>query len=144
MIFRGVGGAGAIALMIWLSKQSSIPLMWIPFSTSIVMVMGSPEVPPAQPVRILGGHLICAASGLACTMLLGPDIWVAALAVGLAIMAMLWLDVFHPPAGISPVIIASSHATPLYILAPVLAGVGILLAYAFLFHRMTGTKWPDA
>lgn len=143
LAFRGIGGAGAIALMIWLSKFFAIPLMWIPFSTSIVMVMGSPEAPPAQPKRVLGGHLICAASGLACTMILGSDVWIAALAVGLAIMVMLWLDVFHPPAGISPVIIASSHATPLYMLTPVLAGVAILLAYAFMFHRVTGTKWPQ-
>jgi hypothetical protein len=51
-------------------------------------------------------------------------------------------DAFHPPAGISPVIIASTHATPLFILSPVLAGVAILATYAFLFHRATGENWP--
>jgi hypothetical protein len=82
VLFRAVGGGGAIALMIWLSKISGVPLMWIPFATSIVMVMGSPEAPPAQPMRILGGHMVCATAGIACTMLLGFDIWVAALAIG--------------------------------------------------------------
>lgn len=143
VLFRAVGGGGAIALMIWLSKTSGIPLMWIPFATSIVMVMGSPEAPPAQPLRILGGHMVCAAAGIACTMLLGFDIWIAALAIGLAIAVMHLLDVFHPPAGISPIIIATSHASPEYVLFPVLAGVAILIAYAWIFHRITGTRWPS-
>lgn len=142
VLFRAVGGGGAIALMIWLSKISGIPLMWIPFATSIVMVMGSPEAPPAQPLRILGGHTVCAAAGIACTMLLGFDIWVAALAIGTAIAVMHMLDVFHPPAGISPIIIATSQASPAYVLFPVLAGVAILIAYAWIFHRITGTSWP--
>lgn len=142
VLFRAVGGGGAIALMIWLSKISGVPLMWIPFATSIVMVMGNPEAPPAQPLRILGGHMVCAAAGIACTMLLGFDIWVAALAIGVAIAMMHMLDVFHPPAGISPIIIATSQASPEYVLFPVLAGVAILIAYAWIFHRITGTRWP--
>lgn len=143
VLFRAVGGGGAIALMIWLSKTSGVPLMWIPFATSIVMVMGSPEAPPAQPLRILGGHMVCAAAGIACTMLLGFDIWVAALAIGGAIAVMHVLDAFHPPAGISPIIIATSQASPEYVLFPVLAGVAILIAYAWIFHRITGTRWPS-
>jgi len=142
VLFRAVGGGGAIALMIWLSKTSGVPLMWIPFATSIVMVMGSPEAPPAQPLRILGGHLACAAAGVACTMLLGFNIWVAALAIGIAIAVMHMLDVFHPPAGISPIIIATSQASPEYVFFPVLAGVAVLIAYAWLYHRITGARWP--
>lgn len=142
LLFRAVGGGSAIALMIWLSQISGVPLMWIPFSTSIVMVMGSPEAPPAQPLRLLGGHVVCAAAGIACTMMLGFDIWVAALAVGIAIAVMHMLDVFHPPAGISPIIIATSQASPDYVFIPVLAGVAILITYAWIFHRITGTRWP--
>jgi CBS-domain-containing membrane protein len=144
VLFRALGGGGAIALMIWLSKTSGVPLMWIPFVTSIVMVMGSPEAPPAQPLRILGGHMVCAASGIACTMLLGFDIWIAALAIGVAIALMHALDVFHPPAGITPVIIVMSKASPLFILSPVLAGAVLLIAYALIFHRLTGTDWPES
>lgn len=56
--------------------------------------------------------------------------------------AMQWLDVFHPPAGISPVIIATSEASPLFIIVPVLAGVAILLLYAYIVHKLSGSKWP--
>jgi CBS-domain-containing membrane protein len=143
LLFRALGGGGAIALMIWLSKTSGVPLMWIPFATSIVMVMGSPEAPPAQPLRILGGHMVCAAAGIACTMLLGFDIWIAALAIAVAIALMHAMDVFHPPAGITPVIIVMSKASPLFILSPVLVGASLLIVYALLFHRLTGEKWPE-
>jgi CBS-domain-containing membrane protein len=142
LLFRALGGGGAIALMIWLSEISGVPLMWIPFSTSIVLVMGSPDAPPARLRCLVGGHVICATCGILCTLLLGFDTWVAAIAIGCSIAVMHLLDAFHPPAGISPIIIASTHATPLFMLSPVLAGVAILAAYACLFHRATGERWP--
>ena len=116
--------------------------MTFPFATSIVLVMGSPDAPPARLRCLVGGHLICAACGVACTMLLGYDLWVAAVAIGCAIALMHLMDVFHPPAGISPIIIASSQATPFFILSPVLAGVVLLAVYAGLFHFASGERWP--
>ena len=49
----------AIAVMELLSVRSMTPLMTIPFATSIVLVMGSPEAEPAQP-RALGPAVSCA------------------------------------------------------------------------------------
>ncbi len=40
-------------------------------------------------------------------MLGGSQPWVAAIAVGVAILAMLATDSFHPPAGINPLIIVT-------------------------------------
>ena len=42
-------GAIAIGAMEWLSLASHYPLVIIPFATSIVLVIGSPEAEPAQP-----------------------------------------------------------------------------------------------
>ena len=143
ILARAVGGAGAILIMEWLASAAHAPLMTFPFATSIVLVMGSPDAPPARLRCLVGGHVICAACGILCTLLLGFDLWVAAVAIGSAIALMHAFDAFHPPAGISPIIIASTHATPLFMLSPVLAGVAILAAYACLFHRATGEKWPN-
>jgi hypothetical protein len=42
-IFSGAaGGAVAIAAMERLAERTAVPLAFIPFATSIVMVMGSP------------------------------------------------------------------------------------------------------
>jgi CBS-domain-containing membrane protein len=50
-----VGGAVAIAAMEFLSARSALPLAFIPFATSIVLVMGSPEARPAQPRALVAG-----------------------------------------------------------------------------------------
>lgn len=141
LLSRAVGGSGGIAIMSYLATASGVPLMTIPFATSIVMVLGGPELGPARPRCVLGGHIICAAAGVLCTQLLGFDIWVAAIAIGLAIVVMHLLDSFHPPAGISPIIIATSHASPLFIISPVMTGAFILVAYAAMFHRLTSENW---
>jgi CBS-domain-containing membrane protein len=140
---RAAGGAGGIALMQVVADAAGQPLMLVPFATSIVMVMGSPEVSPARPRCVVAGHVLSAIAGIACVTLLGDALWVSALGVGLAIVLMHAFDAFHPPAGISPIIITTAHATPLFILSPVAAGALILVAYAFAFHRLTGEKWPE-
>lgn len=140
---RAAGGAIGIGLMTALAYAAGQPLMMVPFATSIVLVMASPEALPARPRCIVGGHLLSASSGVACVLLFGDALWVPALGVGLAIAAMQATDTFHPPAGISPLIITNAHATALFILSPVLAGALILVAYAYAYHRLTGEKWPE-
>lgn len=139
---RAVGGALGIAIMTTLAHASGQPLMMVPFATSIVLVMGSPEAPPAKPRAVVGGHILSAVAGLACATVLGDAFWVSAVGVGLAIALMHAADAFHPPAGISPLIITSVHATPLFLLTPVLSGALILVGFAFVFHRLSGEDWP--
>ena len=45
----------AIGVMEWFSVAANYPLAVIPFATSIVLVIGSPEVEPAQPRALIGG-----------------------------------------------------------------------------------------
>src|SRR5215470_7500917 len=68
----GVGGALAIGAMEWASQASGTPLGAIPFATSIVLVMGSPEAEPAQPRALIGGHLVSTLVGLMVLQLTGP------------------------------------------------------------------------
>src|SRR5271165_1296378 len=72
------GGAIAIASMEVFSASTAFPLVAIPFATSIVTVLGSPKAEPAQPRALVGGHLVSTR----------PAPWAAALAVGLAMVAM--------------------------------------------------------
>ena len=50
-----MGGALAIGVMEWYSVAARYPLAVIPFATSIVLVIGSPEAEPAQPRALVGG-----------------------------------------------------------------------------------------
>jgi CBS-domain-containing membrane protein len=115
----------------------------IPFATSIVLVIGSPEAVPAQPRALIGGHLVATLVGMAVLWLAGPQAWAAALAVGLAILAMYLTDTFHPPAGINPLLVVSNNLPWSFLFAPVLAGALLLAASAFAWHRWVSRRpWP--
>jgi CBS-domain-containing membrane protein len=145
ILFGAAGGAIAIAIMEWLSVRTTVPLAAIPFATSIVLVMGSPEAKPAQPRALVGGHLISALVGLVVLAVAGPQLWAAALAVGLAIVAMHLAGAFHPPAGINPLIIVTSQMSWSFLLVPVAAGALLLLAFAWIWNNyvVRGQRWPE-
>ena len=139
-----IGGAVAIAIMELLSARSMTPLAAIPFATSIVLVLGSPEALPAQPRALVGGHLISALVGLVVVKICGPDPWAAALAVGIAIAAMQLAGVFHPPAGINPLLIVLQNFSWFYLVVPVTGGVILLVGFAYVWNNFVrGETWPS-
>ena len=60
----GLGAAIAIGVMEWFSIASRFPLAVIPFATSIVLVIGSPDAEAAQPRALIGGHVVSTLVGL--------------------------------------------------------------------------------
>ncbi len=140
----GLGAAIAIGGMEWLSLVSGYPLAIIPFATSIVLVIGSPDIEPAQPRALIGGHLVATLVGLAVLQLTGPHAWAAAVAVGLAVLAMYVTGTFHPPAGINPLLVIANNLSWSFLLAPVLAGAGLLTVFACVWHRWIRRRpWPQ-
>jgi CBS-domain-containing membrane protein len=138
------GGAVAIGLMQLLSERAAFPLMLVPFATSIVLVMGTPEAEPAQPRALIGGHLLATVVGLLVVNLTGPSVWAAALAVGLAMAAMRATGTFHPPAGIDPLVVVINGMPWSFLIAPVAIGAGLLAAFAFVWHNLTRRgSWPQ-
>lgn len=138
-----VGGAVAIAVMELFAARNAMPVMAVPFATSIVLVMGSPHVAAAQPRALIGGHLISAAVGLIVLALAGPQPWAAALAVGLAMVAMHATRTFHPPAGIDPLLIVVNDMPWSFIAVPVGVGALALAAFAYVWHLvMRQYRWP--
>src|SRR5882724_7791221 len=143
-VVAGLGAAIAIGVMEWLSVASHYPLVVIPFATSIVLVIGSPEAEPAQPRALIGGHIVSTLAGLAILQLTGPQAWADAAAVGLAILAMYITGTFHPPAGINPLLVVSNNLPWSFLLAPVLAGAMLLTAFAYVWHRwIRRRRWPQ-
>src|SRR4030081_4155676 len=72
-LIAGLGAATAIGAMEWLSLAAHYPLVVIPFATSIVLVIGSPEAEPAQPRALIGGHIVASLVGLAGVLVTGPQ-----------------------------------------------------------------------
>lgn len=145
LVTGALGGAVAIGIMEWFSAFSEFPLASIPFATSIVLVMGLPQAVPAQPRALVGGHLISALAGFAVLQLTGPESWAAALAVGVAIVAMHATGTFHPPAGINPLLIVTGNMPAIFLVVPVAVGALLLAAFAFVWHNIGAEKsWPES
>ncbi|MGN6460558.1 MAG: HPP family protein [Pseudolabrys sp.] len=144
IVLAAVGGAIAVGAMLTASATTHFPLLLIPFGTSILVVFGSPESPPAQPRSLIGGHLVAAAVGLLVLKTVGPHAWAAAAAVGLSMVAMHLTRTFHPPAGIDPLIIVVNNMPLTYFVLPVVVGAVALALFAGLWHRLvTGAPWPQ-
>jgi CBS-domain-containing membrane protein len=148
IVAGAAGGAIAIAAMEALSVRTAFPVVAIPFATSIVLVLGSPKAEPAQPRALIGGHLVSTLVGLLVVKLLGPAPWAAALAVGLAMIAMHLTGTFHPPAGIDPLVVVINNMSWSFLLAPVGVGALLLGLFAFVWHNLVargankGDTWP--
>jgi CBS-domain-containing membrane protein len=144
MVAGAAGGAVAIALMEELSTRATFPLIFVPFATSIVLIMGSPETAAAQPRALIGGHLLATLVGLLVVKITGPGPLAAALAVGLAMVVMHLTRSFHPPAGIDPLVIVVNDMSWSFLLAPVAIGVCLLAAMAYLWHNLfCRHSWPE-
>ena len=140
-----VGGGLGIAGMILLADMGHFALGMVPFATSIVLVLGAPDAPQAQPRNILGGHLISAVCGALFCTLLGHGAAAAAIGVAAAIALMHATRTFHPPAGINPVVMVIAGAGWGFVLLPVGVGAVILIAYAWIYHRLTHSRpWPQS
>ena len=143
------GGAIAIGSMEAFSIERAFPLFAIPFATSIVTVLGSPKAEPAQPRALVGGHLVSTLVGLLVVKLCGPAPWAAAVAVGLAMMAMHLTGTFHPPAGIDPLVVVVNNMSWSFLIVPVGIGALLLATFAFAWHNLiwrganAGGTWPS-
>lgn len=135
--------------MYFLAGFGQMPVALVPFATSIVLVLGMPDAPPAQPRAIVGGHLLSTLVGVAVSLLAGPSPWAAALAVGLAMALMFATRTMHPPAGIDPLIIVNESMPWTFFFIPVLAGTVLLVCFAFIWHNAPRSgaahhrAWPE-
>ncbi len=141
--WRAAGGGIAILAMHFLAGLGHMPLMMVPFATSIVLVLGMPDAEPAQPRALIGGHLVSSLVGLAISFTFGPSPWAAAAAVAIAMIAMYFSRSFHPPAGIDPLIIVNESLPWTFLFSTVIPGSLLLAAFAFAWHNAVGRgAWP--
>lgn len=136
LVISTLGAILAIAITGWLTETSGYVWQMAPFGATCVLAFGLPDSPLAQPRHILGGHLVATAFGLLALWLIG-DGWLSmALATGLALGAMQALRVVHPPAGANPMVVIASHATPDFLLTPVLLGSLAIIAVALVVNNL--------
>lgn len=136
-VVKGALGAfAAVALVGELAVLTGLPLLLAPFAATAALLFGQPTSRLAQPVNVMAGYLIaCVACDAA--FFIFPQAWLAAAAaVGLAIFAMRWARVTHPPACAMPILgyDANFHGAELF--ATVFVGAVLLVGLALVVHRI--------
>jgi CBS-domain-containing membrane protein len=80
--------------------------------------------------------------------LCGPAPWAAAVAVGLAMVAMHLTGTFHPPAGIDPLVVVVNNMSWSFLIVPVGICALLLATFAFAWNNLVtrraneGDAWP--
>ncbi|EGF89850.1 HPP family protein [Asticcacaulis biprosthecium C19] len=136
-MLAGIGGAVCVGALEFAATISQRPFWQLPFITSIALIMGAPSSEPAQPRALIGGHLVSALAGYIVLWLLGPAEWAAALSVGLAIVLMLRLKVFHPPAAVDAFLVVKQVLGIDFLFTVILTGAILLVGFAFVWHRLS-------
>lgn len=130
----GVGAALAMGIIGWIGEISHEPLLIAPFGASCVLLFSAPSSPLAQPVNVIGGHLVASAIAIVMRMYLPGDWWAIALAVGVVISVMAAMRLTHPPAGADPIVIFLSDPGWAFLVVPIFTGSLVLVGVATLMH----------
>lgn len=152
---RAALGAGIGILCTGLIAQRVVPMDWhsmvfliAPMGASAVILFCLPSSPLAQPWALLAGNTVAALAGVFFYQLLPQQwVWAAALAMFSAIGSMFALRCLHPPSG-AVALTAVFGGDAIHQLGygfvwwPVLANSVCLVICAWLFHTLTGYRYP--
>ena len=137
-----VGSAAAVGVLALITDVTKMPLLWAPFGGTLVLIFAAQRSPFAQPINVLGGHLLAASISLVMVWLLPHNTWTLMLTVGVVIAAMRLARLTHPPAGANPIVIYLAQPTWWVVLPALAIGCLAILLLGFLIHRMTRTEYP--
>ncbi len=146
----GIGALLGLFLAGWLTSMAYGPSIALhllgPLAASAVLVFAVHSGPLAQPWPVLGSYALAGAVGLAMREGFGPELWVAAAALGISILGMCLLRCLHPPGGGVAVsaVLADTGLTAMgdHLLEPVLLNALILVTVAIAYNRLTGVRYP--
>jgi len=142
MGLAGLGAGLCVGGLVLASRLTAIPYWQIPFITSIALVMGAPESEPARPRALIGGHLASAGVGYLALLAGGPSPTLAAIAVGLAVVVMLRLRVFHPPAAVDAFLVVNLGLKIGYLFEVILPGAILLAGFAIVWRKLSDLVAP--
>lgn len=142
---NAIAGGVAVVIMQELANMAGLAIAAVPFACSIILLLCLPDSDSAQPRSVVGGHVVCALSGCAAALLMGPNWWSVSTGIGLAMLVMELSRTVHPPAGLTALIAATHAKTWDFVLVPVLSGAAILVLLCFLYYRAFGhSQWPKS
>jgi CRP-like cAMP-binding protein len=155
-LFMFINGFISIGILCGLAMVFQTPFIFPSLGATAILLFFTPTTPAASPRNALCGHAIgiaCGYAGLWVTGLqdAGPAIvtalgWTRVLATALSLATtgalMIWLNVPHPPAGATALIVSLGVISrPAYLVVLEIA-VGLLVGQAIIINRLTGVRYP--
>jgi CBS domain-containing membrane protein len=124
-----------------------LPLIVAPMGASAVLLFAVPNSPLAQPWSIIGGNTISALMGIIAGHFIQDPVMASGVGVSLAIGAMSFTRCLHPPGGaaaLTAVLGGPAVASwgLLFPFVPVALNSCILVAFGFLFHKLSRRAYP--
>lgn len=146
-----LGTAAALLGCVAVLRMTHHPWLLPSLGGSCVILFGMPRGIMAQPRSFLGGHLLATVTGLLFRAAHGAvgagpvELWVAA-AVAAALTLMAATRTIHSPAGANPIVVFAEGADAQFLLAPLLPGLAVLFAVAFVTNNLArpwgAGPWP--
>jgi CBS-domain-containing membrane protein len=148
------GLAGGIAILLLTLALQYLPqtmfpmLIVVSMAASATLLYATPHSPLSQPWNLVGGHVVSALAGLACSALIHDPVLAAGAAVGLAITLMQFLSCLHPPSAATALMMVLGSSQfhvmqwqwALSIVA-INAGISLLLALT-INNLLPGRRYP--
>src|SRR5215468_6266541 len=155
-LFMFVNGFISIGILCGLAILFRTPFIFPTLGAIAFLVFFTPTTPAASPRNALCGHavaLVCGYAALWVTGLhhAGPAVvtqlsWARILAAALSLATtgalMIRLNVPHPPAAASTLIVSLGLVTKPEYLVILQVGVALLVVQAIIINRLTGVRYP--
>lgn len=155
-LFMFVNGFISIAILCGVAKLFGTPFIFPSLGATAFLVFFTPTAPAASPRNALCGTAIAIACGYAALVLTGlqhagPAIaphlgWARVIAVALSLATtgavMILLNVPHPPAAATTLIVSLGVVSKPEYLLVLEAAVALLVAQAIVINRLTGVRYP--
>ncbi len=122
----------------YFAGYSSQVVLLASMGASAVLLFGLPSSPLAKPWSFIGGHLISAFIGVACTYMFSHFALMAATTIALVLLAMYMFECMHPPGGATalvPVIATEQGIGFDFLLLPVALNVLTMLLLAMFLNK---------
>jgi CBS-domain-containing membrane protein len=135
VVFTGV----SLLLLAGIGQLSHTTLLIPPLAATASYIFGMPGIPGTQPRSVVLGHLIAGIIGFITLGLLGGDMWVAALAAALAMLAMNTVKLFHIPAVATAALVVLVRPTHAVEFIGILVAASVFLSLmGVVFSKLTG------
>jgi CBS domain-containing membrane protein len=155
-VFALLNGFLSIALMALAALATGQPFVFPSLGPTAFLLFYTPDAPSASPRNTFFGHLIGALAGYLALAVFGllhagpafttgvsaARVGAAALSLGLTAGFMVWLQVPHPPAGATTLIVSLGLLTQLGQLTVLMTAVVLLLAQGYVINRLAGLDYP--